>query len=449
MRLGDLTAGQPFRAALRLLAVFLLIYLLAGWMLVRAVSESLKAELLAQAGSESLLLEDIYQTSGLNGLTDALAGMERQYRLPERTAGVFDANRLSLAGPISVFPDFVGVTRHDMRSLTGGQIDGTFFLTARALREVTLVVGRSTRPLDVARSRLISGLIAFAVVLSGAILTLGLWASRTSFNRLQAMEGALRSVAEGDSTARLPILDTGDQFDRVSGQMNSNLDRLEQLITGMKSTASAIAHDLKTPLSHAQIKLHEAADACEAGHDPLPRIEEALTETEALNTVFDAVLRISRIQSSDQSSFAQVDLGKLAQTVAEFMTPLAEENDQTLTLDTNAAGPVVGDAGMIQQALVNLVKNAITHAGLGASIVIKAEGPALSVKDNGPGVPETDLKKLLEPFTRADAARSTEGSGLGLALVKAVADHHRAQLELENTAQGFVVQLRFGQPTAR
>lgn len=445
MRLGDVTAGAPFKLALRILSVFLVAYVLASWALYQAVSMSLQTELVSQAESESLLLEEIYRRDGQSGLIKALRALDHPYRVPEHAVGVFNTDRLSLAGPISVVPDFVGVARRQMQTLTGGAIDGTFFLSVRQLDQMTLVVGRDTGPLDLAQTRLKSGLSGLGAALTLVILGLGLWASRASLHRLQGMESALRAVADGDTSARLPILGRNDQFDLVSTQMNGNLNRLERLITGMKSTASAIAHDLKTPLSHAQIKLHEAADACETGHDPLPQIERALTATEVLNNVIDAVLRISRIHSSDQSSFAQVDLGKLAQSVTEFMAPLAEEYNQTLQLDKRLASTVLGDSGMIQQALVNLVKNAIIHSGLGSLIVIEAKGSTLIVKDNGRGVPETDLKELLEPFARADAARSTEGSGLGLALVKAVADHHGARLMLESTGQGFVVQLLFDQ----
>ena len=101
---------------------------------------------------------------------------------------------------------------------------------------------------------------------------------------------------------------------------------------------------------------------------------------------------------------------------------------------------------MLQQALVNLVSNACTHAGRGATIVVEvaqdAQGPILSVSDDGPGIPEEDRDKVLEPFARLDQARTTPGSGLGLALVKAVADHHGGALELSDAKPGLRVELR-------
>ena len=130
---------------------------------------------------------------------------------------------------------------------------------------MTLVIGRNAHFIETAGRRLTIGLVLFGVMLAVAALSLGLWASRTSLKRLSEMETALYQVSEGDMRARLPVQSRNDQFDRVAVRMNENLDRLERLVDGAKSTASAIAHDLKTPLSHTQIALNDAADTAEAG----------------------------------------------------------------------------------------------------------------------------------------------------------------------------------------
>ncbi len=122
---------------------------------------------------------------------------------------------------------------------------------------------------------MLAGLVGFGAVLCVVVLGLGLRASRRSMQRLMEMEQALAQYSGGDMDARLPVI-AQDQFDRVSGQMNRNLDRLSRLVGGYHTTASAIAHDLKTPLSHVQIALHEAADAAESGQNALPELEEAL-----------------------------------------------------------------------------------------------------------------------------------------------------------------------------
>lgn len=447
MPLANLISGQPFKAAFRALVVFALVYCAAGTLLVRAVDNSLQAELVAQTEAELVLLAEIFGHEGQNGLIDAMHSMDRALRPPERLAGLLDAQGVSLTGPLKVIPDFVGTKQRQITGITADAYQGTYLLNVQKIKTLTLVVGRNTAAVTRATSRLILGLVSFGVLIALSILGLGLWASRTSYQRLEGMESALRQVATGDMSVRLPVLSRNDQFDRVSVRMNQNLDQLSRLMTSVKSTASAIAHDLKTPLSHAQIALLEAADSAEAGEDPLPRIDAALAEIEGLNSVFETMLRISRIQASnDRSRFAPVDLSKVAYDVQEFMQPFVDKHGQKL--DVKLAEVVINaDGAMIKQALVNLVKNASVHAGQGACILISAEtvdGAAqLSVTDNGPGIPKDQRQKVLEPFARLDTARSTPGSGLGLALIRAVADHHDAILTLSDAAPGLRVSIDF------
>ncbi|WP_299842928.1 HAMP domain-containing sensor histidine kinase [uncultured Roseovarius sp.] len=447
MRLGNLTSGQPFKAALRVLLVFLLCYAVAGYLLVTTVKNTLKAELAAQTKSESLLLQDIYRSDGKAGLQAALEKMRQSLRPPEHMIGLFDKNGLNLTGPISSVPDFVGVVHREVTTMTSGKLAGKYVLNAQKLQNMTLVVGRNAQFIETAGQRLTTGLVLFGMLLGVATLALGFWASRNSFKRLSDMEAALFQVSEGGMDTRLPVRSHNDQFDRVSVKMNQNLDRLERLVAGTKSTASAIAHDLKTPLSHAQIALNDAADAAEAGRDPLPEIDTALAKLQSLNTVFETMLRISRIQANtDTSRFEQVDLKKVSAKVIDFMQPLAEEQGQKLRLTATEAS-AFADAAMIEQALVNLVGNACAHAGRGAFIIVEVghdeTGPFLSVSDNGPGIPAPDQDKVLEPFVRLDSARTSPGSGLGLALVQAVAEHHDATLTLGDAHPGLRVQLHF------
>ncbi len=447
MPLGNLTSGQPFKTALRVCLAFLLIYGLAGVVLVRAVEDTIKAELAAQTTSETVLLRNIYRRQGRAGLEAALAELNRAMAPGQNIAGLFDENGLSLTGPIARAPEVLGVARREVTTLTRGQVRGSYVLVTEQIEKLTLVIGRNARIVETATRRLSLGLVIFGAGFAALILALGLWASRISYGRLNDMEAALFRVSDGDLEARLPVLPGNDQFDRVSVRMNQNLDRLARLVKVTKSTASAIAHDLKTPLSHAQIALNEAADAAEGGQDALPRIEAALTEVHSLNTVFDTMLRISRIEASEGSGdFSPIDLAPIAGKVVEFMRPAAEEGGQTLELD---APPVEArvDAAMIEQLLVNLVANAVKHAGEGARIAVTLSDDAghavLRVTDTGPGIPSEERNKVLEPFTRLDSARTTQGSGLGLALVRAVVEHHEAVLTLSDAGPGLTVEVRF------
>ena len=447
MPLGDVLRGQPFKVALRAMVLFLILFGIAGWALVKVLENTLVNEVQGQNEGESFLLGDIYDAEGRDGLIDALKQMEKVIEPPDRSTSLLDENGFTLTGPISIVPDFVGVAAQDLATLTGGQIEGLHYLNVRKLDGMTLIVGRSGDPIQRATRRVTAGLVLFSLANALVVLGLGFWSSRVSMARLQEMDRVLEQVSDGDIGVRLPVYARNDQFDRVAARINQNLDRLERLVTGMKSTASAIAHDLKTPLSHLQIALHEIADASAQGEDPGQKIDAALFEAESLNAIFDTMLRISRIEADrNKDKMAAVNLRSVVEQVADFMQPIAEERQQELSQNAQDL-TIMADASMLKQALVNLVSNASAHAGQGANIEISAisdpKGPILSVRDTGPGIPAEDQERVLQPFVRLDSARTTPGSGLGLALVRAVADRHDAALSLEDARPGLRVSLQF------
>lgn len=444
MRLTELTTGLAFKSALWACSAFLVICAVSGFLLVKSVENALIEELTSQAESEASLLSEIYDETGEAGLIEALRVTSQTTHGSERFAGLMGVDGVSLIGPVSSVPQFVGTRRVDVSSLTVADISGVYVVHVRKIEARTLVVGRNDAPVQTARVRLNVGLFGFATVVSIFMLCLGLWASRLSLGRLNGMDQALRAVGEGDLSARLPVLEREDQFDQVSAKMNENLDHLQRSVDTMKATASAIAHDLKTPLGHVQIALQEAADAISQAQDPMPHIEDALLETEELNSIFEAVLRISRIRSTgDKSSFGPVLLDDLAQKSVDFLSPLAEQNGQSMTINSAHPEAIFGDQAMLQQAVINMVKNAVVHAGPGARIEIRISDTAIEVRDTGRGAPGQDLEQLLEPFSRADPTRQSEGAGLGLALVNAVAERHAATVTLQNLQPGFSVAMTF------
>lgn len=445
MRLASLIRSEPFRAASRVLAAFLILYSIAGWALIKSVETTLLDELRSRIQGETELLSQIYRDEGRRGLIEAI---ERLGSVgPDRAYGLFDDGRLSLTGPISTQPDFLGFDTRELNLLSGGQVAGRYVLWVDRIDALTLVVGRDDALVETGLQRLLNGLIIFGTLLAITTLSLGLWAARRSQQRLDGMEHVLNEVAQGHLAARLDIGPKNDQFDRVAQRMNANLAQLERLVANVKSTASAIAHDLKTPLSHAQLAMHEAAEAVGNETKARDKVGAALAATDNLNRLFETILRISRIQATtDRSHFGPTQLNDAAQATATFFEPMAEENAQTLRVKGEDC-TVHADADMIQQAVVNLVQNACVHAGHGAEIEIAVSSqdgrPFIRVKDTGPGIPDQTLKTVREPFTRASVDRGTPGHGLGLALVNAVAELHHAELRLENTPTGFEASLWF------
>jgi signal transduction histidine kinase len=157
--------------------------------------------------------------------------------------------------------------------------------------------------------------------------------------------------------------------------------------------------------------------------------------------VFQALLRIAEIEAgARRSAFAPFDLAPVLADLAEFYGALAEEQWLTLTAGIADTLPTFGDREMIQQAVANLLDNAVKFSPPGSAVEITARtdasGTCIAVADHGPGIPDADRPRAADRFFRGEAARSTPGSGLGLALVQAVAQLHGGTLLLEDNAPG-------------
>ena len=142
-----------------------------------------------------------------------------------------------------------------------------------------------------------------------------------------------------------------------------------------------------------------------------------------------------------------VDLSEVVSSNIDAYGTVAEDHGQRLKAHIEPNVRVRGDRDLLTQLLANLVENAIRHCPAGTDIALSLDRDAgqtiLTVADTGPGIPTEDREKVLHRFYRVEQSRSTFGSGLGLALVKAVADLHDASLDLADNAPGLRVTLRF------
>jgi signal transduction histidine kinase len=314
------------------------------------------------------------------------------------------------------------------------------------LGDRTLVVGRSTEFIAAAKQSAVRGfaLTGFVVVL--AMLGIGYVLSRRSQESLEHMESVLDRVSRGETSARIRTDHGNDQIDRIAARINDHLDHLDALFRQTQRTAASVAHDLRRPLSRTVLGMERALAQVEAGGDARGDIERSLADLAQLRSVIASILRIARIESGEIGDLQLFDLRDILDEVAETFRPVAEDAAQHLDYARADMSLMVrGDAQMLAQLLVNLVQNAITHAGDGATIRLDAADTGatidLSVADTGPGLSPDLRDKVIEPFFRADTARTLDGSGLGLALVKAIADRHNAALRFEDAEPGLRVTL--------
>ncbi len=266
--------------------------------------------------------------------------------------------------------------------------------------------------------------------------------------RINTVEATLHRVALGDLTARLAVSPKGDDLDQIFRAINHTLARLGGLVEAMRQVSADIAHDLRSPLNRLRIKIEAAAEAEGKGQPAAADLAAALAESDAIDQTFSALLRIAQIEAGTvRQKFRRLDLSVVLEAVVEVYAEVAEDAAMTLTSLTQSPAFIEADKDLLTQALANLIENALRHCPPGTAIACSVEADATGIRacvqDNGPGIPEAERENVLRRLYRLEKSRTTEGSGLGLALVKAVAEVHDAQLSLTDAGPGLKAILDF------
>jgi signal transduction histidine kinase len=317
-----------------------------------------------------------------------------------------------------------------------------------------LLVGRDVEARLQLR-RLLTDAMLWSAAIALVLGSVGAWAVRGLFRATLAdVAAAAAAISVGDLTRRVRVSGQGDEFDLLAETINDMLDRITRLMDGVRQVSNAIAHDLRTPITRARARLEDAVTHASTDEDLRAAIERAQIDLDGIVNVFQALLRIAEIEAgARRSAFAPVDAAPLLQDLAELYDAVAEEHGQVLDAVIPESLAVFGDRDMIQQAVANLMDNALKFSPEGGVIQLHAEtGPAgvrIIVADQGPGIPDEDRERATERFFRGEQARSTPGSGLGLALVQAVATLHGGALTLEDNAPGLRAVLRLPHSDAR
>jgi len=321
----------------------------------------------------------------------------------------------------------------------GDKVARTYFALTERLQGGYLTLAGSADALQNLLTTMVIVLTVSLVPTVIIVLVGGLWLARRSARRITQMEGVLKQITEGDLAARIREGEGAqDDLGRIARRIDQMAAAMQGQVTELKQVSSDIAHDLRTPIQRLRLMLEDATEAEGERRDAL--IEKAFAETEAIGRTFQSLLQLAQIEGGKPgASFVPVDLAELVESVAGLYEPVAEDAGQSLVVEIGEPGPVMGDKTLLGQVLVNLIENAMRHAGEAAAIRVELKGTQITVADNGPGIPEAERKNVLRRLYRLDSARSTPGNGLGLSLVSAIAELHGAELRLEDNAPGLRV----------
>jgi signal transduction histidine kinase len=282
----------------------------------------------------------------------------------------------------------------------------------------------------------------FNTILAASALALalgvagGIFISRRFVRRLDLINDVARSVRSGDLKQRAPRNHTGDELDELSENFNDMLDRVEALMHRMRQTGDSIAHDLRTPLTRMRNRLDEALREDGDLEAREQTLERAITDTDELLGIFNAILSLSRLESGEsRKSIQPIDPADIAADLAELYEPVCEDEGLGFASEIERGMTVMGDRGLLSQALANILDNAVKYTPDGGAVTLRlrknGEGRAeFSVTDTGPGIPDEDRTRVTQRFVRLDNSRTLPGSGLGLSLVQAIVDVHHGRFEL-------------------
>lgn len=318
---------------------------------------------------------------------------------------------------------------------------------------VYLFVGRDTTLLSATRDRILR---AFMWVVLGATViaaTGGLLLGFRFMRRVDAIAQTCQGIVAGRLDERIPLTGREDEWDRLAGAINEMLNRISALLDNLRQVSSDVAHDLRTPLTRVRNRLEEAHGKSMSLEDHSAAVTTAIDDMDQLLAMFSALLRISQVEAGARlNTFSVVSLTEILDNVYQMYLPVAEDCRRLLTSSLTGGARIRGDAELLMQMFSNLVENAIRHTPEHTRIRmnLRVEGGfiAASIIDDGPGVDPNEHEKVLRRFYRGSSSRSTEGHGLGLALVAAIAQLHQAKLTLSDAKPGLKVEIFFNLPAA-
>ena len=411
--LGKLFRTTAFKLSLAYLVVFAI---LAGivmtwvaWDMRRVINEQVEATIEAEIKG----LSELYGQGGVRRLVDII---ERRTRQPGASLYlVTNFQGLAVAGNILELPADT-LRAPGMRETTYERV-GEPGVQRRALVRVfvlpggfRLLVGR-----DLEDRETIARIFAWALVTSLFWITLigmlgGLFVARRVLRRVDAMNESAQTIMEGNLATRLPVGRSNDELDRLATNLNTMLERIQELMAGLREVSDNIAHDLKTPLTRLRNHAEEALRTARTPDDYRGSLEKMIDESDDLIGIFNALLMIARLEAgAEPAMLTPFDAAEAANDVAELYEPLAEEAGFALTVDADPSCTVNGNRELIGQALSNLVDNALKYGtprdggARDVRIEVRRQRDAveLSVADRGPGIPAADRERRAGTFRAA------------------------------------------------
>jgi two-component system, OmpR family, heavy metal sensor histidine kinase CusS len=424
------------------------------WIFVRHAIEEDRAVL---ADKISVLRADLNRTGDLKGLNDQLKILHEGEHAPYWVR-IIDAGGLTVAEtpgmsellPASIFPkpsvQRLPVATPDYR--TNGRLFSVAAMDEEAENQRYTIQVAQDRSGDERFMKefatLLIVVLAFGILASTAI---ALTVTRKGLRPITDMTLSLKRIEPKSLHERIPPEGWPRELQPLAVAFDEMLDRLEDSFTRLSQFSADLAHELRTPIANIRGEGEVALTRTRSSEEYREVIESSVGECEKLTAIVDNLLFLARAEAAEEHVQRALFSGKDAvEKIAAFYEPIAEEHHVTIVCA--GEGDISADPMLFGRAVSNLVGNALRFTAAGGtiliSIVVRPEQAEISVKDTGCGIAAEHLPRVFDRFYRAESSRSSQGSGLGLALVKSIMDLHGGSAAIESEVnRGTTVTLTF------
>ena len=309
-------------------------------------------------------------------------------------------------------------------------------LVVEGIPRGTLVLARDVETTLRNAERIRSAIVLSALIAFGFGLLSAAFVSQRFSRRIEAFNKLATDVRSGNMKVRAERNYSEDELDLLAENLNDMLDHIDQLMAAMRYAGDSIAHDLRSPLTRLRTRLETAV--ADADPESAEILASSAEDASQLLQTFDSVLRIARLESADRREpLVVIDPAPLLEDIAELYEPAFEDAGLTFETDIVPNTRIAADRGLVSQAVSNLVENAIKYVPEGGRVELSLRRnrlgqPTIAVTDDGPGIPIHMRERIRERFVRLEESRSRPGSGLGLSLVEAVAEVHKAEFVIDD-----------------
>ncbi len=284
---------------------------------------------------------------------------------------------------------------------------------------------------------LAGGMLLVLAVAGGSLIV------RQALGPVKAVTRAARRISAEDLSLRIVAPHPQDEIGELVATFNEMIARLERSVVRIKQFSADVSHELRTPLAVVRSEIEVQMRKARTAEEYRAALVSVLEETGKLERIIDDLLLLSRVEDLGRKGLDETaSLDEAVMAAFESREPLARNRGIAYVLEKVESVSVAGDEGLLERLADNLIDNAVryTPGGGRVAVALDKEGGAavLRVIDTGPGIPEEALPTIFERFVVVDRSRSraTGGAGLGLSIVKSIADIHGAAIEVRPRPSG-------------